>query len=270
MDIIQRKSNRIYANLVKNTNPKKTGMLASGRPYVFKNKEKYIWSEVKSKIGLKKNHNILDIGCGCGYILENLIKLAANNNFHLTLIDIPEVINTIKKQKIYQKNKNVVRLISGTFPHDFKKMNLGNEKFDRIIAYSVLHYSGVPKKFIEQGVSLLSPHGVFLVGDIPNLSKKGRFVSNDFGRKFDAQYKNIPLTAYPFYKNHKDFFRKNKEVAGELLSDDFMIKIMKKYRDLGYDVYVLPQKSILPFSYTREDFLFINKNDIPLAISADA
>ena len=59
--------------------------------------EKYIFRDIVKKLKLKKNDEFLDIGCGLGNLSDYFIKYCVKNKINLTLCDIPEVINILKK-----------------------------------------------------------------------------------------------------------------------------------------------------------------------------
>jgi ubiquinone/menaquinone biosynthesis C-methylase UbiE len=246
---IQQDSNKFYANNATNSNDKTT---TAGRYSSDSGKEKDIVSAILSLLRFKKDNSFLDIGCGYGYVTDALLAHGKNNAIKATLIDIKEVLNKIKQEVLFAADTT---FIEGNFPNELQQPL--NVKFDHILIYSVLHCVNNPELMIESAVKLLNPGGRLLIGDIPNVTKKGRFLASEVGRAFDANYKNIPLESTTLYENSNDFIEKNKENLNTLLSDDFASQIFNKYRKLGYNVYLLEQPDSLPFSKTREDILIV-------------
>ena len=101
---------------------------------------------------------------------------------------------------------------------------------------------------------LLRAGGRLLIGDLPNISKKGRFLASASGRRFDAEYKGVPLETLPVYDSHHDLPSASlaQPETSWVTRSDLIIDVMRRYRHQGYDVYILEQPLGLPFCYTRE------------------
>lgn len=251
MATIQENSNASYAKMVTESNDK---TMIAGRYANDKGKEKQIFSSIKKLLNLDSQNalSFLDIGCGYGNLTDYFIALAKANNFSTTLVDIDEIITRHKKESALSDH---FTLVSGNFPDNLSTPITAS--VDRILIYSVLHCVDEPEKLIEQAVKLLKPGGRLLVGDIPNVNKKGRFLATPAGRAFDAEYKQLPVEQVPSYQDHFDFVEKNKAQLNTQLDDDFLLAVMHKYRQQGYNVYVYEQEEGLPFSKTREDLLIV-------------
>lgn len=79
--------------------------------------------------------NILDIGCGAGnYDVKLLQKLKSNPNF--SLVDLSQPMLNRAQERVSALTKGEIQLIKG----DFREVSLEEEKFDVIIATSVLHH----------------------------------------------------------------------------------------------------------------------------------
>ena len=245
-DPLQEEAYDHYSNIVK-----KSDNLAEtvGRPPSSLGIETDIWKDIKNKLNFESSDSILDIGCGYGELTQILVQELENLNCSLTLFDIPEVIKKISANFTYSHNCS---FIEGLFPKDKNKII---KKYNKIIVYSVLHCTNNPYKFIIQSLKFLNPGGSILFGDIPNINKKGRFLSTTEGRKFDAEYKNIRLENVPFYKNHQDFVKKLPNMHNKNINDEFLLKLFSELRMQGFDVYILPQGNKLPFCKTREDLI---------------
>jgi len=206
-------------------------------------KEKFIFHDIKNKVLDKGNIEIIvDIGCGCSKPVLDLIdfcKIERERVKELVLVDNKEMLDNIK-------DENFIKKYAVKFPDD-KLIKKYKGKVDVVIIYSVLHHVYFHQNFIEfldNAVALLKESGRLLIGDIPNNSKKKRFLSSTFGREFHKNFSG----EYPKEIKCIDF--KEKE-----LQDDLIFMILQRYRLMGYETYLLPQNKNLPLCYTREDIL---------------
>jgi 2-polyprenyl-3-methyl-5-hydroxy-6-metoxy-1,4-benzoquinol methylase len=229
--------------------------VASGRFLQDASKEKDIWEDIIFKLDLQPQDSILDIGCGFSNVSTNLARFACKNNSPLTLMDFPNVIDALTKHLELTQVTSKIKFIKGVFPEDFPKNTIKKEQFDKILTYSVVQCTNDPFNFIEKAIQFLKPNGKLLVGDLPNVNKKGRFLASKAGKAFDAAYKNKEIAEIPTYKSHREFVEKNGSTHNIEINDMLIQKIIKKYRNKGYDVYILPQPIALPFSKTREDLV---------------
>ena len=101
-----------------------------------------------------------------------IIDYCNKNKINLTLCDIPEVLQILRKK--YKKFKNIKY-----FNKEFHKIKT-QEKFDKILCYSVIHYNDTPLNFIKKIISFLDKEGKALIGDIPNINKKYRYLNSNF------------------------------------------------------------------------------------------
>jgi hypothetical protein len=248
---------RFFSSLSKENNDDDTLV---GRPTNRKINNNEIFTDILNKLQVKKNDKILTIGTGCGKIAGLWIKQAIKLKLNLHILDFPDVILKIKKKyPINLAHKKLIKFISGSFPEIIKKSKNNSiklMKFSCIELYGVIQYSNNFLKMIDNAVNLLDDNGRLLIGDIPNLSYKGRFLSTDFGVNFESNYKNLKLKKINSVKNYV----KHKMQSGEVkINDETLIKILSNYRKKGYNVYLLNQNNKLPFYFTREDIL-ITKN----------
>jgi 2-polyprenyl-3-methyl-5-hydroxy-6-metoxy-1,4-benzoquinol methylase len=249
MNNIQNESNIFYASCAKNSTNKTT---IAGRYAFDEGKESDISEFIASHLRFTENNSFLDIGCGYGNLTDYLLALGTKKKLKMTLIDLPEILDRLKPENKFPPETT---FIEGNFPNNLKRRIA--EKYDHILIYSVLHYVEDPEKMIDEAVSLLKTSGRLLIGDIPNVNKKGRFLASENGRAFDANYKGITLEETTKYRSADDFIAKNKANLNLEISDLLITKIVHKYRLLDYNVYLIEQPVNLPFSNTREDILIV-------------
>ncbi len=232
----QNKSNKSYIEaIVKKKNSSRRG----GRHDEHKNSEKKIFSDIKNKLNLKNNDNLIDIGCGAGPVCDYLVKYASKKKINLTLNDIPEVIRFLKKR--YKKNKKI-KYISG----EFQKTKI-KKKFNKVLCYSVIQCTNNPNTFFDKILNSVHGQSSILIGDIPNTSKKKRFLSSKFGKKFEEKRIGKKIT------NISAYLKKNEQNI--LINDGLLKKFLIKSKKRGFNFFILKQDNKLPFSYTREDIL---------------
>jgi cyclopropane fatty-acyl-phospholipid synthase-like methyltransferase len=207
--------------------------------------EEHIYFDIRRKLDLEKeNLKILDIGCGCSNLVNQIIIDSKIKNSSLFLVDSEEMLNNINPD-ICSENTH---LIPGYFPKiDLFNYNFNNH-FDRILIYSVIQYVFLEQniyEFIHKCIDLLKSDGMLLIGDIPNISSRDRFIQCEEGRKF--------LTN-KFQNSVKIEHEKQ-----ERIDDSIVISIISRFRNFGCETYILPQPKNLPFGNRREDILIIKR-----------
>lgn len=214
-----------------------------GFPSVFREgHDEEIFSEIKSKTDWKSAEKILDIGCGCGDLTRIVLQAAKEDNKALTLVDSIEVLNQLKDQARVQK-------ISGRFPDNFEVVKKSGA-VDIIICYSVFHYVFNEVnifQFIEKCLELLNPGGRLLLGDIPNLTKRNRFLLSPAGELFHQKLMNT--SSKPEVHPHT--------METGKIDDGIIFGLLSRYRNMGVETYLLPQSAALPLANSREDLLFV-------------
>jgi 2-polyprenyl-3-methyl-5-hydroxy-6-metoxy-1,4-benzoquinol methylase len=246
------KAFEVYGKLAKSIDNE---VLSSGR---YLNQESYIPTiieDIINKLNLKNDDILLDIGCGTGIITSKLLNYVSK----IYAIDHESIIK--KFMKLHPHESSQISFISANFL-DVEIDELYS-KFDKILAYSVLHYLKTKSeviKFVDKTLLLLKPRGTALFGDIPNISRKNRFLNTEFGKQFSIRFsKNVSGSEES--KIQKNISSKAGKTFSEF-TDDFLLYLMKKYREDGYDFYILPQDGEKnAFGYTREDIL-IKKYEI--------
>ncbi|MBD1162859.1 methyltransferase domain-containing protein [Pelagibacterales bacterium SAG-MED12] len=229
-------SNKSYINAL---SIKKDSSGRGGRLKEHKNSEKKIFIDIKNKLELKGNDNLIDIGCGAGPVCDYIVKYAKKNKINLTLNDIPEVIKFLKKK--YKKNKNIKYL-----PGEFQKQKI-KKKFNKVLCYSVIQSTNNPKIFFNKILNIVNNQSLILIGDIPNTSKKKRFLTSKFGQKFEEKRIKKKIN------NINNYLKKNKQ--NNLINDELIKEFLIKSKKKGFNFFIFRQNNKLPFSYTREDIL---------------
>jgi hypothetical protein len=205
--------------------------------------ENLIFKDIKSKLGglRGKNKVILDIGCGCSELASMMIKLCQKNASKLLLVDSDEMLSLLPNGSSIEK-----------FPARFPDCPVLLEKYagkvDSVLIYSVLQHVFLEDSlfvFLDTACELLKEGGEILIGDIPNISKRKRFFSSKSGiechQKFSGT-KEIPKIEYMVVETKK-------------IDDGVVFGILQRYRNFGFDTYLLPQNDNLPIANRREDIL---------------
>jgi SAM-dependent methyltransferase len=209
--------------------------------------ERLIIADLEAKLALAPPSRLLEIGCGPGNLLIPLsfrVERAVG-------IDHPGVIARARAR--YQARN--VEWIAGEFP------NVRVEgQFDAILMYSVLQYQvgmDAAIAFCERAAAMLPSGGRLLIGDMPNVDRKRRFLASDFGKAFEAEWrsKQAVESQTPRKANLVDVFSGATSLGG--FTDADVLHLLTHFRAAGLHTYVLPQPPDLPFGHTREDVLLV-------------
>jgi hypothetical protein len=159
----------------------------------------------------------------------------------LTLIDGTEVLEALPSAP------NITK-IEGPFPRCLRDTeSIG--PFDSILAYSVVQYvfaESSIEQFVDEALMLLNGvDGAFLIGDIPNVSMRKRFLVSDAGRAYHSEhYAGQPSPTVRF----------NSPDLGQI-DDATTLGLVARARNAGFQAFVLPQDPSLPMANRREDIL---------------
>lgn len=206
--------------------------------------EQAIVDDIFSKTDLndRSGQAVVDIGCGCSDLVRLVIDQCRKQKHHLTLNDSAEMLALIK-------DTSGTKQVPGRFPDILPQLQLGS--FDVVICYSVipcvfseLNYID----FIHKSISLLKPGGKMLVGDIPNVTKRQRFLNSEEGKDF---LKNAPANTDKGSTWQSDDTLK--------MDDAVVFSILTRFRNYGCETYLLPQSKTLPLSNRREDILIVKR-----------
>lgn len=214
-----------------------------GFPSIFREGyDREIMNDILKKIDWTNSTHIVDIGCGCGELTKLLIEQSSSQSKQLTLVDSKGVLDQLSDQSGLNK-------VEGRFPENYPRVSkIGLA--DIVISYSVFHYIFIesnPILFIDKALQLLSPGGQLLLGDIPNVSKRNRFLTSQAGETF---HKRLMSTNEKPNVNPFSF-------ESEKIDDGYLVGLINRYRNFGYEAYLLPQLEILPLARSRDDLLFV-------------
>ena len=217
----------------------KIGALESLR----RDQEEGIFADILSRLPVlsERGRRVLDIGPGCSDLPRLLMERCAAMGNHLALVDSAEMLALLPDAAGVEK-------VSARFPDctEFCAANAGS--FDAVLVYSVFQYVFMEAnawKFVDRAMALLAPGGRLLLGDIPNVSKRKRFLASEAGTRFHRTYmgtEDAPVVEF-------------NRMEPDAIDDAVVMGILLRARAQGFDAYVLPQAPTLPMANRREDVL---------------
>jgi 2-polyprenyl-3-methyl-5-hydroxy-6-metoxy-1,4-benzoquinol methylase len=215
-----------------------------GFPSMFREGlDQQIFADVREKCRWDVARRILDIGCGCGDLAHIIIN--ASEGKQLLMVDAAEVLQQLPS------TAGIVK-VEGRFPGNAQEI-LTHGQADIVICYSVFHYAfaeGNHFDFVDRAAELLAPNGRLLLGDLPNVSKRDRFLSTPAGEAFHRKLMN---------DNSKPRISQTPELG--LIDDSVIASLLQRYRNRGYESYLLPQPEHWPLANSREDILITRYPD---------
>ena len=205
--------------------------------------EEAIFNDMKTKLGnlCEKNKIVLDIGCGCSGLVSMIIENCELTGSLLLLVDSPEMLSNLP-------DKPFIKKYPGRFPDCPKLFEEYAGKIDAISVYSVMHSVFLEASmfdFIDNACRLLNDRGELFLGDIPNISKRKRFFSSQTGIKYHQAFtgrNELPKVEFNTLELEK-------------IDDAVVFSILQRYRNSGFDTFVLEQDKKLPMANRREDIL---------------
>lgn len=205
--------------------------------------EETIFIDIRSKLTNLDNKNlkIVDIGPGCSDLPIMLINLCCENNHQLTMIDSEEMLSLLPNYPFINK-------VPSLFPNCPEWLESNQKAIDVILCYSIFHYVFLDTaffRFLDCALSLLSPGGQMLIGDIPNISKRKRFFSSESGIRFHKEFMKTANEPQVVFNN----------IEYDQIDDAVIFSLLQRARMQGFDAYVLPQGKKLPMANRREDIL---------------
>ncbi len=208
-------------------------------------KEQAILADVVAKLPVLAGRScrVVDIGPGCSAFPQRLIEFCVQHEHDLTLVDSQEMLDALQPPA-------AAHCVAARFPDCAPFLEHYAGRFDAVLCYSVFHYvfyHDCAWRFVDAALNLLAPGGGLLLGDLPNHSKRKRFLASEAGRRFHREYSG------------RD---EDPQVAFNLLEpgqmdDAVVVGLLQRARAAGYDAYILPQAPDLPMANRREDLLFV-------------
>jgi len=205
--------------------------------------EAAIFADLRTKLTNldKSGQTVLDIGPGCSDLPIMLIDHCRGHQHRLHLMDSAEMLAHLPDDASVSKHPAL-------FPNcpDFVAGHQGT--VDAILCYSVLHYALIDVaffRFLDVSLSLLAPRGQFLIGDIPNISKRKRFFASETGIRFHQEF--MQTADQPEVRFN--------QIEHDQIDDAVVMALLQRARAQGFDAYVLPQNPALPMANRREDIL---------------
>jgi hypothetical protein len=204
--------------------------------------EDAIFADVVAKLpGLNgRGLQVLEIGPGCGTLPHLLFELCRDHGHTLVWVDSPEMLDQLPDGPDVTK-------VAGPYPRATSSMPL-EDTCDIVLAYGVfscVFKDGDGWAFLDAVLSHLAPGGAALIGDIPNISKRRRFLSSPAGHAFH--------TAVTGDDNAPEVVFNTLEPGA--IDDGVLLGMLTRARAGGFDAYVVPQPSGLPMANRREDLL---------------
>jgi SAM-dependent methyltransferase len=185
---------------------------------------------------------IVDIGPGCGPLARLLTAHCAAHRHRLVLVDSPEMLALLPEQPAMIK-------LAGRYPGNAAAVAAAaNGSADAILCYSVLHIIYVddnPFHAVDQAIELLGPGGWALFGDIPNVSKRKRFLASAAGAAFHRRFMQTDDAPEVEF---------NRPEPGRI-DDAVLAAMVQRAQSAGCDAYVVPQPDDLPYANRRDDLL---------------
>ena len=148
--------------------------------------EEAIFADIRAKLPRLDERElvVMDIGPGCSDLARMIVDHCRAQGHRLVLIDSPEMLEHLPDAPFVEKRP-------GLFPKCRDALSDLAQRVDVMISYSVLHYVFIdanPFDFVDVSLQLLAPGGEFLIGDIPNVSKRRRFFSSKAGIEFHRRF----------------------------------------------------------------------------------
>lgn len=191
----------------------------------------------------EKNRIVIDIGPGCGDLARVFVDHCERQAHELLLIDSEEMLALLPDSAHAKK-------VAAYYPQCPQIFHEYAGRVDVIVVYSVFQYvfaEGNAWDFVDRSLSLLSPGGRLLLGDIPNITRRKRFFASETGTKFHqafTQTEEVPQVDFNV-------------LAPGNIDDSVVLAVVARARAAGFDAYVMPQADDLPMANRREDILIV-------------
>lgn len=238
-----------FNQLAKSTNT----YINTGRMSLFDFKVyRRTFDDINRKVGFVPGQRVLDLGGGCGQIA-----------FYIAEIAKEVVLADGAKEALAVAKKNLAHLANVTYQLvDIQALPLpfGDNSFDRVVCYSVVHYLRDYDEFerlILELLRVVKPGGNILVGEIPLADKSQAYFEVRRKRPFlnfilNVRYYGKKMLLKAFYGFGKV---DETQTTGLKYTRAVIHDILQKH--LGFRFELLEQDKKLPFANSREDLLIV-------------
>ncbi len=194
-----------------------------------------ICQDIVQKLELTRSHRLLDIGCGAGFLSVELKPLCGT-------------YLAVDGYKVLKRLSGKIGL-EGLVAAQGQYLPFRDDSVDRILIYSVLHYFpdlSAVLHLVRECLRVAKPGAKILIGDIPNESKKKRFLKTGFGKRVAQEYMSIRAS-------QPDLGIRCEVTKCVKLTDETLCRIKEVVVNQGSTASLLDQPEGLPFCFTRQD-----------------
>lgn len=209
--------------------------------------------DVLRKLVPRSGERLLEIGCNIGLILSRLAP-----HFESCVGQDHADLLAVYRDSGVPKN---VELFPGYWPQAQP-----DGQFDCIVAYSVFQLmpdAEGARRFVNAAREKLRPGGRLLIGDVSNIDSRRRFLHSvegaEVARRYDATRSQDRAIDKAGEYVARDEIHSRFSMPDEYIDDGFLVGLLVDARAHGFEAYILPQPSGLPFSSSREDFLVVRR-----------
>jgi hypothetical protein len=187
---------------------------------------------------------VVDIGPGCSDPAKMMIAHCGAHEHRLIMIDAPEMLDLLPDAP------HLTRL-PAYYPKECPQLFVDYAgKVDVVLAYGVfstIFAEGLLYPFIDHTLGLLADGGAWLIGDIPNISKRKRFFASEAGIAFHKTFMQTDEAPHVRFN----------AIEPDQIDDAVLLGVLMRCRNFGFDAYLLPQPPDLPMANRREDMLIL-------------
>lgn len=183
---------------------------------------------------------VVDIGPGCSDLPIMMLELCERSRHEVVLIDSMEMLNLLPDREFVKK-------VAGLYPACSAQLLEFQGRVNAILCYSVLQYVIVDSNvfdFLDLSLKLLASGGEMLIGDVPNESKRERFLKSKEGFAFQKRGADNGVT-----------LARSARSDGKKIDDAVVLALVARARDAGAHAYVVEQALELPMANRREDII---------------
>lgn len=205
--------------------------------------EERIFKDIVAKLPAlsARGSTVLDIGPGSSGLPKMVIERCEEIEANLFLVDSEEMLARLPDSPAVVK-------LAARFPSCPELFERFAGSFDAILSYSVLQHVFLQAsvwEFLDRCLELLANRGTLLIGDVPNVSMRKRFLASPQGAEYHREYSGSDQPP---------------EVSHDLpepgrIDDSVVLGLLARARAAGADAYVVPQPEALPLANRREDIL---------------